>query len=236
MQLLTLCQRITDLEDTTRIRQTYDITWPSLIDGALALCHKLRRTGETHRLALTYMEVGLITTELSAAHLTEGDTRTVVGVDISRYLKDKTSEFLLFRLYVALLSLGRTRTGCYLHKTVEQFLYTKVIQCRAEEYRCHIGRAIGLHIKFGIDAIDQFKILAQLGGILLAHASIEFVAIDIDLYLIRNTLFVWREEIEFLFVDIIDALEFGTLVDGFPVPVPVRRASQRGHDPHGPSY
>ena len=78
MQLLTLRQRIADLKDTTRIRQTYDVTWPSLVDGTLTLCHKLCRRSEAHRLSLTHMQIGLVALELTTADLTEGDTRTVV--------------------------------------------------------------------------------------------------------------------------------------------------------------
>ena len=42
MKLFTFCQRIANLKDTTRIRQSYDIPRPRLIDGRLALCHELR--------------------------------------------------------------------------------------------------------------------------------------------------------------------------------------------------
>ena len=42
MQLFPFRQGITYLKYTTRIRQSYDISRPRLIDGRLALGHKLR--------------------------------------------------------------------------------------------------------------------------------------------------------------------------------------------------
>ena len=114
MQLLSFCQRITYLKDAASIRQTYDISCPCLIDSTLSLSHKLCGRSESHRLSLTHMQIWLVTTELTAAHLTEGYTGTVVGVDICCYLEDKTSKFLLFRLHITFLSLSRTRTWGYL--------------------------------------------------------------------------------------------------------------------------
>ena len=46
MQLLALGQCVANLEDAI-VGQTNDIAGPSLIDGALALSHKLSRTGKT---------------------------------------------------------------------------------------------------------------------------------------------------------------------------------------------
>ena len=121
---------------------------------------------------MTHMQIGLIALELAAAHFAEGDTRTVVGIDIRRNLKDKAREFLLLRLYVTLLSLCRTRTRSYLHKAIQQLLHTKVIQGRAEEYRSHLSRTVGFHIELRIDAIHEFKILAEFGSIILSYPFI----------------------------------------------------------------
>ena len=74
MQLLSFCQGITDLKDASCIRQTYDISRPCLIDSALSLGHELCGRCESHRLSLTHMQIWLITTELTATNLTEGDT------------------------------------------------------------------------------------------------------------------------------------------------------------------
>lgn len=56
------------------VRQTDDISRPRLIDGSLALRHKLRRRRETHGLAMTHMQVGRITGELTGTYLAECDT------------------------------------------------------------------------------------------------------------------------------------------------------------------
>ena len=65
MQLLAFGDGIADLEHATRIGQSYDIAWPSLVDGTLTLCHKLRGRGKSHRLPLPYMQIGHIALETS---------------------------------------------------------------------------------------------------------------------------------------------------------------------------
>ena len=159
------------------------------------------------------MQIGLVALELTTADLTEGDTRTVVRIDIGSNLEDKARKLLLLRLHLTLFGFRRPGTGGNLHKTVQQFLYTEVIQGRTEEHGGHLSRTIGLHIKFRIDAIHQFQILTQFGGILLAHSLVEFLTVDIHLYFIRHTLLVWCKEVEFLFVDIIHTLELCALVN-----------------------
>ena len=132
VELFTLRQCVANFEDTTRIWQSYNIPRPCLVDGALTLRHELRGRGEAHRLTLAHMEIGLVTLELTTAHLTEGDTRTMVGVDIGRDLEDETCKLGFLRLHVALLGLRGTGTGSDLHKTVQQFLHAKVIQGRTD--------------------------------------------------------------------------------------------------------
>ena len=214
VQGLALRQRITYLKDATRIRQTHDVARPGLVDSRLALGHKLRGRGEAHRLALTHMQIGLVTAELSAAHLTEGDTRTVVGVDVGRDLEDEARELLLLGLHLTLLGLRRTGAWGDLYEAVQQFLYAKIVQGRAEEHRSHLGRAVGFHVELRIDTVHQFEILTQFGGILLTYPAVEFLAINGNLYFLRHALLVGGEEVEFLLVDVIHALELGTLVDG----------------------
>jgi hypothetical protein len=74
------------------------------------------------------MEIRLVTLELTTADLAEGNTRTMVGVDIRGNLKDEARELLFLGLYLPFLRLGGTRTGGYLHETVEKFLNTKIIE------------------------------------------------------------------------------------------------------------
>ena len=138
MELFTLGDGVANLEHATRIGQPNDITWPCLVNGRLALGHKLRRTGEAQRLTLTYMQVGLVALELSGAHLAEGDTGAVIGVDISGNLEDKTRKLLLVGLHHALFSLGGLGRRGYLNETVQQLLHAKVVQRRTKEYGSHL--------------------------------------------------------------------------------------------------
>ena len=101
MQLLALGQRVADLEYAV-VGQTYDVAGPCLVDGRLALRHKLSRRGEAYGFVLTYMQVRLVSHELARAYLAEGDTRTVVGVDVCCYLEDKSRKLVLVRLYHSL--------------------------------------------------------------------------------------------------------------------------------------
>ena len=214
VQLFSLRQRVTYFKYTTRIRQAYDISRPRLIDGRLTLGHKLCGRGKAHRLPLTHVQIRLITAELTAAHLTEGNTRAVVGIDIGGDLKDEACEFRFFWLHIAFLGLRRTRRGGNLHKAVQQFLHTEVIQGRAEEYWCHLGVSICLDVKFGIDTIDEFQIFTQLLSILLPYPLVEFLAVDIHFHLLRHTLLIGSEEVKLLLINVIHTLELRALIDG----------------------
>ncbi len=138
----------------------------------------------------------------------------MVGVDIGRYLEDEARELRLVGLHHALLGLGGLRAGSYPDKAVQQFLNAKVVQCRTEEDGSNLGLAIALDVELRIDAIHQFQVVTQLGGILLADPAVEIGGIELHADLLGDALLVGGEEVEFLFVDVIDALELRTLVDG----------------------
>ena len=214
MQLFPLSERIPDLKDTPCVRQSHDIPRPRLVDGRLTLRHELRGRGEAHRLALTDMQIRLVALELPTAHLTERDTRAMIRVDIRCDLEDKARELLLLRFHLTFLRLRWPRTGRNLHEAIQQFLHTEVVQCRAKEHRRHLCSAIRLHIELRVDPIHQFEVLTQFSGIILPHPTVEVSAIDINLHLIRDPLFIRREEVQFLFVDVVHPLELRALVDG----------------------
>ena len=138
----------------------------------------------------------------------------MVGIDVGRYLEDETSELLFFRFHHAFLSLCRTRRRGNFNKAIQQFLHTEVIQRRAEEDGSHLSRAIGVDLEFRIDAVDQLQVVAQLLGIAFANLLIECCAADVDLYFLGDSLLVGSEQVELLFVDVVDALELCTLIDG----------------------
>ena len=223
MQLLTLREGVTDLEDTV-VGQSHDITGIGFLDGALALCHELGGRGETDGLPLTYQQIGLVADELTAAYLTEGDAGTVVRIDVGCDLEDKPGEFLFFWIHHALLGLGGTRTGCYLHKAVQQFLYTEIVQGGAEKDWSHLGSSVGLHIKFWINTIYQLQVFTQLLSILFSNNIInKRVTAPLDrcrgvggeayLHLLSNSLLIGCEQIEFVLIDVIYTFELGSLVD-----------------------
>ena len=89
---------------------------------------------------MTYMLIRSISYKFSGTDLTKCNTRTVIRVDISGNLKDKSGEFRFFRFHFSFFSLHRTRTRSYFHETVQQLLNTEVIQSRSKEYRCTVTR------------------------------------------------------------------------------------------------
>src|SRR5574344_169812 len=159
------------------------------------------------------MEIWGITHELAAAHLAEGDTGTVVRVDVGGYLKDESGELVLGRFDHSLFSLRRTGTGRYLDETVEELLNTEVVECTSKEDGSDIGIKIIGNFEVGIDTVDQFQVVTQLLCIELTDIGFKVVTVDIDFYFLCLLLLVGGEEVELLFIDVIDAFELRTLVD-----------------------
>ena len=102
------------------------------------------------------MKVGLIAHKLAATNFAKGNTRTMIGVDVSSYLKDKPCKFGFRRLYYSLFCLRRLGAGCYFHKAIEQFLHTEIIKCATEKNRCNLRRTIGVDLKFWVYPANQF--------------------------------------------------------------------------------
>ena len=146
MQQFSLGHGVANLEDAV-VGQSDDITGIGLVDRRLALCHELGGRTEAQRLAQANVVVGLVAHELAAANLAEGDTRTVVGVDVGGDFEHETGEFLLFGTHLALLCRRVARTGGYLHEAVEQFLHTEIVERAAEEHRGDGSRTIVVDIE-----------------------------------------------------------------------------------------
>ena len=137
----------------------------------------------------------------------------MIRVDIRRNLKDKSGEFRLFRFHFTFFRLYRTRTWSDLYKAIQQFLYTKVIQSRAKEYRCQFTFQIFFFIKFRINSIYQFQLTTQLISQLRTDLLIQFFGIDIDLHLLRHYLLGGLEKIQIVFIDVINPLKAHTTFD-----------------------
>ena len=212
MKHFSFCQRITDLKRTI-VRQTDDITRPSLVNSRLTLCHELCGRRKTHCLSMTHMQVWSITCKFTWANLTECDTRTMIRVDIRRNLKDKSGEFRLFRFHFTFFRLYRTRAWSYLYKAIQQLLHTKVIQSWTKEYRCQFALQIFFFIKFRINSIYQFQLTTQLISQLRTDLLIQFFGIDIYLHLFRHHLLGRLEKIQIVFVDVINSLKAHTTFD-----------------------
>ena len=159
------------------------------------------------------VQIWLVALELTRANLTECDTRTVVGVDIGGYLKDKSGKLLLLWLHIALFGLGWTWRWGYLYKAVKQLLHTEVVQCRTEEHWCYFGLAICLYVELGIYTVYQLQVFAQLSGVVLAHALIQLVAVDVNFYLVGHALLVGCKQVQLLLVDVIYTFELCSLID-----------------------
>ena len=90
--------------------------------------------------------------KFARTYLAECYARTVIRVDIGGNLEDESGEFRFVRFHFTLFCLYGTRTRSNTPtKQFEQFLYTKIIQGRAEEYRC----AISCQISFSHPVPDK---------------------------------------------------------------------------------
>lgn len=88
VNLLTLGQRITNLEDAI-VWQTYDIARISLVDGTLALRHKLGWRRETHGLVEAHVIVRLIAHKLAEQILQNAMQERWLGSILAVILKMK---------------------------------------------------------------------------------------------------------------------------------------------------
>ena len=89
------------------------------------------------------MQIRLITAELTAAHLTEGDTRAVIGIDIGSDLKDKACEFGFFWLHIALFGLRRTGRGSDSFFGIAGMRRGEQVPGKDNERRMEPGRPLG---------------------------------------------------------------------------------------------
>ena len=98
----------------------------------------------------------------------------MIGVDVGCNFEDETGEFLLLGLYCTLFGCRGTWIGRNFYKAVQQFLDTEIIERRTEENRCYTGGQVILVPECGIDALNEFQVLAQLLGVLLWMSTVTF--------------------------------------------------------------
>ena len=137
----------------------------------------------------------------------------MVRVDIGGNLKDKACEFRLFRFYFAFFRLHGTGTGSNLHKAIQQFLHTKIIQGRTKEYRCTISCQIRFYIQFGINAFNQLEVTTQLICQRFTDLLIQFFRMNINCHLLCHHLLGRLVQVQFILINIIDSFETGSLFD-----------------------
>ena len=211
---LALSQSVADFE-RAGVGNTNDVAGERFVDNALFLSHKGGRRGETQGFARADVAIRGVALELAGTYLYERDTRTVVRVHIGMNLEHEAAELLLGRLNAALFGIDGFRRGRNLNEAVEQLLYAKGVECRTEENRRNQAGAIVLNIKFGINALDKLQVIAQLLGIGRAYGLVDSRVVDIvDFNALADLLLVGGEEVERMFVDIINALELGADIDG----------------------
>ena len=94
-------------------------------------------------------------------------------------------------------------------------MHPEVVECRAEEYGCDIARQIFLTVKLGIYPINKLQIHTELLCLLGCDVRLELGGVEVcDRDALGDALLVRREEIECTLVDIVDATEALTHVDG----------------------
>ena len=100
------------------------------------------------------------------------------------------------------------------NEAVKQFLDSEGVERGAEEYRGYEAFTIFLNVEFGIDALNEFKVITEFSGIGGAYSFIDGGIIDIGNFnSLADFLLVRSEEVKGVFIDVIDTLELGAYVD-----------------------
>ena len=208
-ELLAFGEGVADLE-VPRVVQTHDVARIGEVDHRLFLGHEGRRGGEFQLLAAAYVEVVPIPFERAGTDLQERDAVAVVGVHVGVDLEDEARHLLLGRLHAPRLGLRGARRGGDVDETFEQLAHAEIVDRRAEEDRRQIARQIGVAVEGIVDALDQFRILAQLAGIALAHMRVELRCsqiADFDGRRRSRLPLVGGEERQTVRIDVVNALE-----------------------------
>ena len=168
VQDLSFSQSVTDFEVTSIIK-THDVAWISLVQDRFLLCHESRGVGELQLTALAHMEVVLVTLETARHHTHKCNTIAMVGVHVGVNLENEARKLLLRRLDAAFHRVTTDRRRRNLYEAVQQLLHTEVIQGRAKENGADITVQIGLAGEVILNALYQFRLIAQGLGILTQH-------------------------------------------------------------------
>ena len=212
VEVLAAGDGVANLEGTATIGQTDNVAWPALIDNLFLGSHEAGRSRETHLLVEAHMFIIGTALELAGTDLDESDAGTVVGIHVGMNLEDKTREGFFLGLDHALDCSGRTWRRSNLTEAIEQLLDTEVIERRTKEDGSQVTIQISLMVEVGIDAREEFYVLAQLVGILLSDTSIQFGVVEtVDCHTLGDGLLAGGIEVEALLVEVIDTLE--TLAD-----------------------
>ena len=208
-ELLALGEGVADLE-VARIVQADDVARVGEVDDRFLFGHEGRRRGELELLAAAYVQVVMVALERPGADFQEGDAVAVVGVHVGVDLEDEARHLLLGRLHAPRLGLRGARRGGDVDETFEQLAHAEIVDRRAEEDRRQIARQIGVAVEGIVDALDQFRILAQLAGIALAHMRVELRCsqiADFDGRRRSRLPLVGGEERQTVRIDVVNALE-----------------------------
>ena len=80
-----------------------------------------------------------IALEAAGAHAKKSNAVAVLGIEVGVDLKDKATKLVFADGYRALVCFAVPGGGCNAHKGVEHFLYPKVVDSTAKEYRGDIA-------------------------------------------------------------------------------------------------
>ena len=93
-------------------------------------------------------------------------------------------------------------------------MHAEIVECRTEEYGGCLGGSIFFYIEFGINAVDEFDVVAELLSEIGSDLVVELFGGYFYFDGFGDALFVWGEEVEVLLVDVVDAFEAQALSDG----------------------
>ncbi len=136
----------------------------------------------------------------------------MVRVNVCRYLEYESRKLGFVGAYGSFFSLCDTGAWSYFNETVKELLYAEVIQGTAEENRSYFRVSVILHVERRIHTVHEFKVIPELACIAFTDVFFQLPAVNVNLNLFSDPLLVGLEQVELVFINVVDTLELRALV------------------------
>ena len=101
----------------------------------------------------------------------------MVGIDVRCYFENEAGEFVFLRCDGAFFGINGLGRRCYLHKTIQQFLDAKVVQCGTKKHWRKLPVANGVQIEFVAGTIQKFNVVLQRTAEALSDQTVQLLGL-----------------------------------------------------------